>query len=371
MTTGFGYRTPLDIVESSPMRRRNFLKQAGVTAIVAATAGLGMLNGAVPALANIPFRTYMLGRLSVTVPEFMRPQVEKFSYTWDSRTPMNKSHYLAYPISLQEQPYADKAHAEVEWKAAIDVCRNNGVSIMFEMFELDVSNLFKIPAYFLCFKGNGATYHFYIIIQEQHCLLHIVGRKSYRPPAQPKKDALTEKILKIIANFYKRYRYGHNMRNGNVFYTYYGEIIDMKFNTDERMSIQFSNAKKDLIWGINTGINFSGETEKSLKDWMNRVGRQRFLRSRLRDIPNFSGKGYETLEKNKNTSVHFLELDYAGMYLDSHMPSFHMFSTKYPSADMDIFLEMWEFIILNIRPIQHENFRDPNIRSNDEEYLIY
>ena len=317
-------------------------------------------------LSNTPLRTYMLGRLSVTVPEFMRPQVEKFSYTWDSRTAMNKSHYLAYPISLQEQPYADKTHAEAEWKAAIDACRNDALETI---FEWDVSNLFMVPAHFLCLEADDAIYHFHIIIRESLCLLHLVGRKSY--PDQPKKDALTEKILKIMVNFYKKYCHGHNINNGNVFHTYYGEIIDMKFNTDERMSIQFSNAKKDLIWGINTGINFLGETEKDLKEWMNRVGRQRFLRSRMRDIPNFSGKGYETLEKNKNTSVHFLELDYAGGYLDSHMPSFHMFATKYPSVDMDIFLEMWEVIISNTRPIQHENFRDPNIRTHDGEYLIY
>ena len=90
MATGFENKTPFDIVKGSPMRRRDFLKQAGVTAVAAATVGLGRLSCAESVLANIPLRTYKLGRLSVTVPEFMRPQVEKFSYTWDSRRPDGK-----------------------------------------------------------------------------------------------------------------------------------------------------------------------------------------------------------------------------------------------------------------------------------------
>ena len=81
----------------------------------------------------------------------------------------------------------------------------------------------------------------------------------------------------------------------------------------------------------------------------------------MRDIPNFPGKGYETLEKNNNTSLYFLELDYAGLYLDTHIPSFHMFATKKPSVDMDIFLEMWEVILADIRPLQQENFRSTKL----------
>ena len=313
---------------------------------------------AVSVLDKEQLRTYMLGRLSVTVPEFMQPQVEKFSYTWDSRTPNNESHYLGYPLSLSEQPYINAAHAEAEWSAAIEACRDKAFNMM---FEWDVSNLFKIPAYFLCFKGDGATYQFYIIIQESQCLLHIVGRKSYRYPAQPEKDALTEEILQILTEFYKKYRQGHDIHRGNIFYTYYGEIIDVIFNTNERMSVQFSNTEKDLLWGINTSINFFGETENDLRNWMKRGGRPGFSRARMRDIPNFPGKGYETLEKNNNTSLYFLELDYAGLYLDTHIPSFHMFATKKPSVDMDIFLEMWEVILADIRPLQQENFRSTKL----------
>ncbi len=318
-------------------------------------------GSAMSILMNSHIHTYMLGRLSITLPEFMQPQVEKFSYTWDSRTQNNKSHYLGYPLSLQEQPYTNRNHAEAEWKTAIENCRNDAFSMMFEMFEWDVSSLFRVPAHFICFKGDGATYHFYIIIRESQCLLHIVGRKSYRYPAKPEKDALTEEILQILSGFYKKYRQGHDIHSGNVFYTYYGEIIDSTFNTNELMSIKFSNAEKSLIWGMNTSINFSGETENDLRNWMNRVGEAGFSRSRMRDILNFPGKGYETLEKNKNTSVCFLELDYAGMYLDSHIPSFHIFATKDPSIDMDTFLELWEAVISNIRPLQQKNFRSSKI----------
>ena len=108
-------------------------------------------------------------------------------------------------------------------------------------------------------------------------------------------------------------------------------------------------------------INFFGETENDLRNWMKRGGRPGFSRARMRDIPNFPGKGYETLEKNNNTSLYFLELDYAGLYLDTHIPSFHMFATKKPSVDMDIFLEMWEVILADIRPLQQENFRSTKL----------
>ena len=172
---------------------------------------------AVSVLDKEQLRTYMLGRLSVTVPEFMQPQVEKFSYTWDSRTPRNKSCYLGYPITLQEQPYVNTAHAEAEWSAAIEACRDKAFNMM---FEWDVSNLFKIPAYFLCFKGDGATYHFYIIIREAQCLLHIVGRKSYRYPAKPEKDGITDTILRTLADFYKKYKQICDIYTENIFYTY-------------------------------------------------------------------------------------------------------------------------------------------------------
>ena len=347
------------------MDRRTFLKSSALTLGALATgctAGLGSDPVAASALALSSPQTYKLGRLSVTVPDFMQPRVEKFSYTWDSRTPNNESHYLGYPLSLSEQPYINAAHAEAEWHDAVDTVRNeNHCGLLFEGFEWDASSQFKVPAYFFCFKGDGATYQFYIIIQESQCLLHIVGRKSYRYPAQPEKDALTEEILQILTEFYKKYRQGHNIHRGNIFYTYYGEIIDVIFNTNERMSVQFSNTEKDLLWGINTSINFSGETENDLRNWMKRGGRPGFSRARMRDIPNFPGKGYETLEKNNNTSLYFLELDYAGLYLDTHIPSFHMFATKKSSVDMDTFLEMWEVILADIRPLQQENFRSTKL----------
>lgn len=347
------------------MDRRTFLKSSALilgALATGCTAGLGSEPLVASALALSSLQTYKLGRLSVTMPDFMQPRVEKFSYTWDSRTPNNKSHYLGYPLSLSEQPYINAAHAEAEWHDAVDAVRKKmRSSLLFKGFEWDVSSQFKVPAYFFCLRGDGATYQFYVIIQESLCLLHIVGRKSYGYPAQPEKDALVEEILQILTEFYKKYRQGHNIHRGNIFYTYYGEIIDVTFNTNERMSVQFGNTEKDLIWGINTSINFFGETENDLRNWMKRSGRSGFSRARMRDIPNFPGKGYETLEKNKNTSLYFLELDYAGLYLDTHIPSFHMFATKKPSVDMDIFLEMWEVILADIRPLQQENFRSTKI----------
>ena len=202
------------------MDRRTFLKSSALTLGALATgctAGLGSDPLTASALALSSPQTYKLGRLSVTVPDFMQPRVEKFSYTWDSRTPRNKSYYLGYPITLQEQPYVNTAHAEAEWSAAIEACRDKAFNMM---FEWDVSNLFKIPAYFLCFKGDGATYHFYLIIREAQCLLHIVGRKSYRYPAKPEKDGITDTILRTLADFYKKYKQICDIYTENIFYTY-------------------------------------------------------------------------------------------------------------------------------------------------------
>ncbi len=296
-------------------------------------------------LTNTPLRTFMLGRLSVTVPEFMQPQVENFSYTWDSRTPNNESHYLGYPISLQEQPYTNRAHAEAEWHGVVETVRYKNRRRL--LFEWDVSTLFGAPAYFLCFQEQSAMFHFYIIVRESQCMLHIVGRNTYM---YPEKDGITDTILRTLADFYKKYKQICDIYTENIFYTYYGKIVNYTSNTNEETSLLFSSTDNIMRLVIYTDINPSGGTEVDLKKWMDRTGNPH---SKMRKLPHFPGSGYYRYLKNKQGLISLL-FDYYGPQYNMNIPSLSISATIENVENVAVFLEAWDTILDGLYPLQRQ-----------------
>ena len=354
MSTGFENKTPFDIVQGSPMRRRDFLKQAGVTAVAAATVGLGRLSCAESVLANIPLRTYKLGRLSVTVPEFMRPQVEKFSYTWDSRTPDGKDYSLAYPIKVYEYPFEStpaNAKQEGEHSVSGEITRYKKSADLYLYW--DVSSKFNTHAHFICYD-EGRHYNFHIVILEKSNIMHIVGLNSYWYPDKPEKDNTTNKIIHILADFYKKYCYGHNSHHENVFHTYYGEMINNTFNYDERMSIFFADIEDRYRLRISTDTNPKSKSESHIEKRMKKLrGFGIYSRSKMSKIPYFPGKGWESLKKDDDNMA-FYSFNYNGPGRNAFIPSLTMGAGKSPDGDMDTFHAMWEIILQNIRPLSPE-----------------
>lgn len=336
------------------MRRRDFLKQAGVTAVAAATVGLGRLSCAESVLANIPLRTYKLGRLSVTVPEFMRPQVEKFSYTWDSRTPDGKDYSLAYPIKVYEYPFeSTPANAKQEWENSVsgEITRYKKSDDLY--FDWDVSSKFNTHAHFICYD-EGRHYNFHIVILEKSNIMHIVGLNSYWYPDTPEKDNTTNKIIHILADFYKKYCYGHNSHHENVFHTYYGEMINNIFNYDERMSIFFADIEDRYRLRISTDTNPKSKSESHIEKRMKKLrGFGIYSRSKMSKIPYFPGKGWESLKKDDDNMA-FYSFNYNGPGRNAFIPSLTMGAGKSPDGDMDTFHAMWEIILQNIRPLSPE-----------------
>jgi len=332
------------------MDRRTFLKSSALTLGALATGCAAGLGGS--ALASAPLQTYKLGRLSVTVPSFLKPQIEKFVYIWDSRTPNNKNYSLAYPIKVYEYPFKSvSVNAKQEWENAVleEITRYKNRKDLY--FDWDVGKLFNDPAHFICYD-EGRHYNFHIVILEESNIRHIVGLNSYRYPDEPKKDDTTNKIIHILAYFYKKYRYGHSNLSGNVFHTYYGEMINNTFNYDERMSVLFANEAGNLLWGIETHTNPRCRTEADIEAWMQRVsGYGIYSRSRMCSLPHFPGKGWESLEKKKRERAHWT-FEYNGPGRNAYIPSFSMGATKKPSGDMDSFHAMWEVIVQNLRPLQ-------------------
>ncbi|HJB66578.1 MAG TPA: twin-arginine translocation signal domain-containing protein, partial [Candidatus Mailhella merdavium] len=330
MATGFENKTSFDIVKGSPMRRRDFLKQAGVTAVAAATVGLGRLSCAESVLANIPLRTYKLGRLSVTVPEFMRPQVEKFSYTWDSRTPDGKDYSLAYPIKVYEYPFeSTPANAKQEWENSVsgEITRYKKSDDLY--FDWDVSSKFNTHAHFICYD-EGRHYNFHIVILEKSNIMHIVGLNSYWYPDTPEKDNTTNKIIHILADFYKKYCYGHNSHHENVFHTYYGEMINNTFNYDERMSIFFADIEDRYRLRISTDTNPKSKSESHIEKRMKKLrGFGIYSRSKMSKIPYFPGKGWESLKKDDDNMA-FYSFNYNGPGRNAFIPSLTMGAGKSP-----------------------------------------
>ena len=137
-------------------------------------------------LPHSPLRTWLLGRFSLSLPEYMLPDMPIFRFQWDDRTPDN-DYALAYPISLNEQPYADAATARAEWRKAVDeLLKRKKKSFWGLAFHWDVSKLFDVPAYLICYKKN-ALFNFHILLQRPECLMHLIGRHGYYYPDTAKK----------------------------------------------------------------------------------------------------------------------------------------------------------------------------------------
>lgn len=356
MATGVGDKTPFGIAESKgrPMRRRDFLKQAGVAAVAAATVGLESLGGAVPALANMPLRTYQLGRLSVTVPSFLKPLVEKCVFVWDSRTPDGKDYSLAYPIKVYEYPLESiSGNAKQEWEKSISEVITQYKNSYDLYFDWDVSNKFNAHAHFICYD-EGRHYNFHMVILEKSHILHIVGLNSYRYPDEPEKDDVTNKIICILTDFYKKYRHGHDVQHGNVFHTYYGEMINNSFNYDERMAIFFADIEDTYRLRIVTNTNPRSRSESHIEKRMKDLrGFGIYSRSKMIKIPYFPGKGWESLKKDDDNMA-FWSFNYNGPGRNAFIPSLAMGAGKSPDGDMDTFHAMWEILLQNIRPLSPE-----------------
>lgn len=298
-----------------------------------------------------PLRTWLLGRFSLSLPEYMLPNMPIFHFQWEDRTPDNDD-ALAYPISLNEQPYADAATARAEWRKAVDdLLERKKKSFWGLAFHWDVSKLFDVPAYLICYKKN-ALFNFHIMLQRPECLMHLIGRHGYYYPDTAKKGPVTDDILRILAAFYRRYRPGHATRSGNVFHTCYGELHDVVVNRNERMIIQFIHKDADLKWLLKTSINYWEEKEEDLRSWMGRIGRIAGGPStRMRELPHLPGKGFESLKKTEHGVVH-LYLEYAGRIDDPCLPSFTMGFSKGFDGEMDAFRDLWEVILEHFRPLQ-------------------
>ena len=135
--------------------------------------------------SHSPLRTWLLGRFSISLPEYMLPDMPQFLFQWEDRTPDNDD-ALAYPISLNEQPYADASSARAEWRKAVDdLLEENKRGWL--AFHWDVSKLFDVPAYLICYQANGAEFKFHILLQRPECLMHLIGRHGYYYPDTAKK----------------------------------------------------------------------------------------------------------------------------------------------------------------------------------------
>ena len=74
----------------------------------------------------------------------MLPNMPIFRFQWEDRTPDNACE-PAYPISLNEQPYADAATAKAEWRKAVDeLIEDKQTSFWGLAFHWDVSKLFDV-----------------------------------------------------------------------------------------------------------------------------------------------------------------------------------------------------------------------------------
>lgn len=249
---------------------------------------------AVPIKPMEPLSTYEVGRLAITVPQSMKPLVTESKYTWDSRTPANESYVLGYPITLWEQPYANRHNADAELAAAIAAVRKKAAEDL--ILEWDVSQIFGLPAYFLCYEFDGPIYQFHVILKANPCLLHLEGHQSYDQAEKPQKNAETEGVLQAMATLYTKYRPGHYTRSGNVFYTFYGEIVDNTANHNETMKARFKNTtgRVNVITNsLPTGTVEGQEVRVA------RLVQQGLPRNRMRGTPHF-GRGFESTIVSNN-----------------------------------------------------------------------
>lgn len=324
------------------MPRRFFLRVVACFLLLLATT-LTTGGCAVPIKPTEPLTTYEVGRLAISVPKSMKPLITETKYRWDSRTPHNKSYVLGYPITLWEQPYAAHYNEDAEMAAAIAAVRKEAAEDL--VLEWDVSRLFGLPAYFLCYEYDGPIYKFHIIMQSAPCLLHLEGEHSYRWPAKPEKNAETEGVLQALAALYAKYRPGHQTRSGNVFYTFFGEIVGNTANHNETMEASFKNATGRV--NVNTdALAVSSEDEQEAR--VARLVQNGMPRNRMRRAPHF-GRGLEsTLVSNNYGETSW---EYYPPNTDPQHPSIEL-SVIGDAKDISQLLGIREVVLEQLRLVQ-------------------
>lgn len=226
-------------------------------------------------LSHIPTSSYNLGRLSLVIPKELQPQIKKFYYKWYSRTEANYNFAFGYPVSLQEYPLDNGYSHHEQWvKTIVNIKQKYKKKII---LEWSLNSLFSRNAYFISFKEWRGEISFCILVQESKCILHYIHKRDCRANEIPKKDNITDNIIKSIFDFYKLYRSGHCNTQNNVFFTYFGEILGNRFTRNERMLLVFNNEADNLSWGLQTKINLGGDTEDDLNKWMQKIEDYTFI----------------------------------------------------------------------------------------------
>lgn len=324
------------------MPRRFFLRVVACFLLLLATT-LTTGGCAVPIKPTEPLTTYEVGRLAISVPKSMKPLITETKYRWDSRTPHNKSYVLGYPITLWEQPYAAHYNEDAEMAAAIAAVRKEAAEDL--VLEWDVSRLFGLPAYFLCYEYDGPIYKFHIIMQSAPCLLHLEGEHSYRWPAKPEKNAETEGVLQALAALYAKYRPGHQTRSGNVFYTFFGEIVGNTANHNETMMVSFKNATSRVNVTTNA---FAIGSEEEQEAEVARLVQNGMPRNRMRRAPHF-GRGLESIEAYGDYGL--TSWEYYAPNTDPQRPSIEL-SVIGDAKDMSQLLGIREVMLEQLRLVQ-------------------
>lgn len=296
-----------------------------------------------PSKPTEPLATYEVGRLAITVPKSMKPLISEAKYRWDSRTPHNKSYVLGYPITLWEQPYAEHYNEKGELAAAIAAVRNEAAEDL--VLEWDVSRLFGLPAYFLCYEYDGPIYKFHVIMQSAPCLLHLEGEHSYRWPGKPEKNAETEGVLQALAALYAKYRPGHQTRSGNVFYTFYGEIAGNTANHNETMVVSFENSSARVNVTTNALAVSTEEEQEARVAFLVQNG---MPRNRMRATQHF-GRGLEGIEEYGDYGK--TSWEYFALGDDPQRPSI-VVSVVGDSKDMSQLLGIREVVLERLRLVQ-------------------
>lgn len=151
--------------------------------------------------SHIPTSHYNLGRLSLVIPKELQPQIKEFYYVWYSRFNERKDLAFEYPISLQELPLDNYNNHQEQWVNTITNMKQKYRRKI--LFEWHLNALFSRNAYFMCIKKWSGEYDFIIMIQKTKCILKYIHSAILLPHEMPKKDAVTDNIIKNIFNFYK------------------------------------------------------------------------------------------------------------------------------------------------------------------------
>lgn len=304
-------------------------------------------------LSRIPTSHYNLGRLSLVIPKELQPQIREFYYKWDSRTEDKFDFSFGYPISLREYPLSSGYSQHEQWISTIAHIKQKYKKKIF--LEWNLNNLFTHNAYFICLKKWRGECCFFVFVQEIKCILHYTYIATSRAKETPKNDEHTNNIIKNIFNFYKKYKFGHNIKEGNIFFTYFGEIVNNKINNNEKMLLIFNNNNDSLRCSIDTNINPIGKNEENLNQWMVKNKDLNLFSSKMIKLPNLPGNAYEKIT-NDNDDYITCELYYNGPARSTSIPSFKIDFVITTPYNIHNILAYWKIIIQNISPLQKKNY---------------